>query len=93
MRNVAIGAAPPCSRYDRAGIEKWFQKCAARGEASPTSPSTGQPLESTALVPNVLARKAIDSFRETKRTAAAAAAGAGAGAGDSAAGPAGTGVS
>ena len=49
--------------YERSTIEAWF------GTGNTTSPLTGVELESTSLIPNVLMRKVILSWRENEGAA------------------------
>ena len=49
--------------YERSTIEAWFKT------GNTTSPLTGVELESTSLIPNVLMRKVILSWRENEGAA------------------------
>ena len=51
--------------YERAAIEAWLS-------ASPTSPKTGEVLESTTLIPNHSVRQLIDAFHQAATDACGA---------------------
>jgi hypothetical protein len=50
--------------YERTAIEEWFARSPA-GNA--TSPLTGEPLASTALLPNVMARSLTQTMQRRLR--------------------------
>ena len=48
--------------YERVAIEEWL------ATGSRTSPSTGQPLQSTALIPQFTVKRLVVAFMETRRS-------------------------
>ena len=48
--------------YERVAIEEWL------ATGSRTSPSTGQPLQSTALIPQLTVKRLVCAFMETRRS-------------------------
>ena len=48
--------------YERVAIEEWL------ATGSRTSPSTGQPLQSTALIPQFTVKRLVCAFMETRRS-------------------------
>ena len=66
-RRARLGRAraPDGHTYERAAIEAWLS-------ASPTSPKTGEVLESTTLIPNHSVRQLIDAFHQAATDACGA---------------------